>query len=63
LGDATDVDEFRRVVAADEAESQREEGEIPNALTDPVLAELWDNPEDAEYDDLVPSPMSTRATA
>jgi hypothetical protein len=63
LSDPTQVDEFHRAVAVDEPESEGVEAVTPNALTVPVLAELWDNPEDAEYDDLASRITSSRARA
>jgi transcriptional regulator with XRE-family HTH domain len=63
LSDPTQVDEFHRAAAVDEPESVGVEAVTPNALTDPVLAELWDNPEDAEYDDLASRVASSRARA
>jgi hypothetical protein len=42
--------------AADEAGAR-------GAVTDPVLADLWDNDEDAVYDDLAAPASETRAPA
>ncbi len=36
----------------DLADEKPADPSAPRALADPVLAELWDNPADARYDDL-----------
>ena len=61
LDNPADVDEFRHVAPG--FRDQTEADVIPNAATDPVLAELWDNDEDAIYDQLAASIGSGDARA
>jgi transcriptional regulator with XRE-family HTH domain len=53
LTDPTEVDEFRRVLADGDDAPDEPGAAVPDAASDPVLADLWDNPDDAVYDDLV----------
>src|SRR5438067_8952575 len=55
LDDPVDVDEFRRVLSDDAEASDGAEPVIPDAVADPVLADLWDNQDDAIYDQLAAS--------
>jgi hypothetical protein len=61
LDNPADVDEFRHVARG--FRDQTEADAIPDAATDPVLAELWDNDEDAIYDQLAASIGSGDARA
>lgn len=47
---AMEFDDFRRNPAEDQGNFGSREAAIPDAVTDPVLAELWDNSEDEVYD-------------
>jgi len=51
LSDPADVDEFRWALS-DQEEAETNESATPDSFSDPVLADLWDNPDDAEYDRL-----------
>jgi transcriptional regulator with XRE-family HTH domain len=62
LTDPTEVDEFRRALVDGEDALDEQGAAVPDAVSDPVLADLWDNPDDAVYDDLVASSVS-RASA
>ena len=57
VSDPLQVDEFRRAVAigVDEAEwsADATHEQALEAASDPVLAKLWDNEEDEEYDRLL----------
>ena len=59
VSDPMQVDEFRRAVVGDADEADWESGlseeQVLDAASDPVLAELWDNEDDAEYDRLATS--------
>ena len=61
LADPMEVDEFRRALVDDDLFDDVGTA-IPDAVSDPVLADLWDNPEDAVYDELVPPAVSRAAT-
>jgi transcriptional regulator with XRE-family HTH domain len=50
IEDPAEVDEFRALLAGGIPEA--EHGQALSAATDPVLAELWDNDEDAVYDEV-----------
>ena len=56
LDDATQVDEFRRALALEAPDPDVGDSALPDAATDPVLAQLWDNPEDDVYDHLAGPP-------
>jgi hypothetical protein len=47
------IDALRERLRSDLGDAD-DDGEVLTAATDPVLAELWDNPLDAEYDDSSP---------
>lgn len=60
VSDPMQVDEFRRAVAGDVGDDNDEDWvvsvvqeQVLDAASDPVLAELWDNEDDAEYDRLL----------
>ena len=59
LDDPMQVDEFRQILNDGVEEWDGAERVIPDALTDPVLADLWDNEEDAVYDRLAVSMAKT----
>ena len=63
LDDPMDIDEFRQVLSDGAEESDGAEPAIPDAAADPVLAELWDNEDDAIYDQLAASMAKTDAPA
>ncbi len=52
LVDPLEVDEFRRALANGEDAPDEDAATVPTSVTDPVLADLWDNPDDAVYDEL-----------
>ena len=69
VADPMEVDEFRRVIEGrvdgverDNWQPEKEAAYVPDAFSDPVLAELWDNDEDAEYD-RVAAATKNRASA
>jgi len=55
LEDPMNVDEFCQALSDSTDDLSGAEHGIPDAVTDPVLAELWDNEEDAVYDQLAVS--------
>ena len=63
LDDPMDIDEFRQILSDDAEESDGAEAAIPDAVADPVLAELWDNEDDAIYDRLAASMAKPDAPA
>ena len=50
IADPMEVDEFRALFA-DDGVPEIEHGQALSEATDPVLADLWDNDEDAVYDE------------
>jgi hypothetical protein len=58
-----DIDEFRRALSDGAEASDGADAAIPDAVADPVLAELWDNEDDAIYDQLAASTAKTDAPA
>jgi transcriptional regulator with XRE-family HTH domain len=51
IADPMEVDEFRALFA-DDGVPEIEHGQALSEATDPVLADLWDNDEDAVYDEV-----------
>jgi hypothetical protein len=52
LTDPMEVDEFRHAVLGESDELEADTERELSGVSDPVLAELWDNPEDDAYDRL-----------
>lgn len=51
IDDPAEVDEFRRLLT-DEPGPEVEHTQVLSEATDPVLADLWNNDEDAVYDEM-----------
>lgn len=52
LADPMEMDEFRHAVLVESDEVEADTEHESSSVSDPVLAELWDNPEDDVYDRL-----------